>query len=71
MLDKLKKQFKKQLDKIEPYNYPNKPVEQILIEDYSWHPMEIDTLYGRRMCLGIEIARMKREIWQVFYDWAK
>ncbi len=71
MLDKIKKRFKRQLEIVEPYKYSDRPVETILIDDYGWHPMEIDTLYGRRMCLGIEIARMKREIWQVFYDWAK
>ncbi len=71
MLDKIKKFIKKHLEIIKPYEYPDKSAINIMIEDYGWHPMEIDTLYGNRRRLGIEIGKLKREIWNVFYEWVK
>ncbi len=71
MLDKLKKFIKKHLEIIEPFNYPDNPAEKILVEDYAWHPLMIGTLNGRGACLDIELTKLKREIWNVFYEWAK
>lgn len=48
----------------EPEKLPNKKPEQILIEDYNWAQLEINTLYGACTCLNLAWKQLKRVLWE-------